>query len=277
MEDTQAEDDRETPGPYFSQPEEARFGPEDLVKASSRALMELKRIQEEFEQSADLDERENACRQKLAELIQEVKSEPNPAVQISRDSLKSSFKNVSTGYLVSDLVVVATDSAGRFASKPLEGFAPEAILAISRESMPMLKKLVSEKRDVQTARIALLEEMIRGLEEVNTVQPEVAMEPAPESFQTKEEEAPEEPMTVAPIQPAKFEQTESQWTAEWATDNFNLLADFQDRSSEEPEVIPAPMPTTEMVEEAVEPPKVQAIKPVSSSSFFGAIKLAFQQ
>jgi hypothetical protein len=203
---------------------------EDLAAISGDAVNQLKLIQLEYAHSSNLLEFGRSCREMLAELALSAQFESDTAVQLGQDELSTTFGDVNKAYLVSDLVVVSIDSTGKMTSKALQKLPPATIMAVTKDSTPQFRKLISDRRERAAMRIASLEGLVRKLTEATIIQPR------PEDVEQQEPvvRAEEPDAACGIVQEEHLEPygQNSELPAERKIKSFNFIGSFHDRNAE---------------------------------------------
>ena len=99
-------------------------------------------------------------RQKLSEMMRALQGEVDATIPIRPAALGEACKEA---FLVSEAVVVVTGMDGNIVSRPLYRLSPNAIVSVIEECTPELRRLISEKRRVESSKVRSLERVLREL------------------------------------------------------------------------------------------------------------------
>ncbi|MBI4258323.1 MAG: hypothetical protein HY619_05145, partial [Thaumarchaeota archaeon] len=102
---------------------------------------QLRETLSELAQISELEELEVGYAPKLVNIVKFLLSDINQPIPLNQMSVIQYFRDVKDAYLMSDAVIIMTDSEGNMISRPLLQFSPENILSIVQESTPEIKRL----------------------------------------------------------------------------------------------------------------------------------------
>lgn len=120
----------------------------------------LREIQGEYIMLTELYEKEKSYGQKLSEMMRALQYEVDATIPIRPEALEEPCKEA---YLVSEAVVVVVDLNGNRVSRPLYRLPPGVIISVIQECTPELRRLISEKRHIESNKVRSLERVLREL------------------------------------------------------------------------------------------------------------------
>jgi hypothetical protein len=140
-------------------------------------ISELKAMQGEFAQLAELEEMERSYADKLVDSLKIIQAIIDDAIPVEKSALGPRYKNVKEAFLASDAVVVMMGNSGIQSAVPLSRFKSNEILAVVQSATPQLKKLIAKKRAETGDRVELLERILKELKKAGTtLKPQVSMD-----------------------------------------------------------------------------------------------------
>jgi Sec-independent protein translocase protein TatA len=164
----------------------------------------LRDIQGEYIMLTELYEKEKNYGQKLADMMKTLQSEVDSTIPIRPEAIGDGCKEA---YLVSEAVVVLVDSGGNRISRPLAKLSAGTIVSVIEECTPELRRLLFEKRRLESNKVRSLERVLRELKKAQTTfkmsrrdDVDEQEEPRDEMKEREEEEKPpqKEQTEVAP-------------------------------------------------------------------------------
>jgi Sec-independent protein translocase protein TatA len=164
----------------------------------------LRDIQGEYIMLTELYEKEKSYGQRLAEMMKALQNEVDSTITIRPDAIGGQCKEA---YLVSEAVIVLVDNNGNRVSRPLSKLPAATIVSVIEECTPELRRLLFEKRRLESNKVKSLERVLRELKKAQATFKQSKREEVDEQEEPKEdlkeraeEEKPasKEPVEVAP-------------------------------------------------------------------------------
>lgn len=125
----------------------------------------LREIQGEYIMLTELYEKEKSYGQKLSEMMRALQAEVDATIPIRPEALGEPCKEA---YLVSEAVVVVTGMDGNKISRPLYRLSPNVIVSVIEECTPELRRLISDKRRVESNKVRSLERVLKELKKAQS-------------------------------------------------------------------------------------------------------------
>ncbi len=172
--------------------------PETTKEESGGFVDSLREIQGEYIMLTELYEKEKSYGQKLSDMMKTLQFEVDATIPIRPEALGEPCKEA---YLVSEAVVVLVDAAGNRISRPLSRLSANTIVSVIEECTPELRRLLFEKRKLESSKVRSLERVLKELKKAQATfkqskrdEVEIPEEEAKEDMKEEaEEEEPEEP------------------------------------------------------------------------------------
>jgi Sec-independent protein translocase protein TatA len=164
----------------------------------------LRDIQGEYIMLTELYEKEKSYGQRLADMMKALQGEVDSTITIRPDAIGGQCKEA---YLVSEAVIVLVDNNGNRVSRPLSKLPASTIVSVIEECTPELRRLLFEKRRLESNKVRSLERVLRELKKAQATfkqsrrdEVDEQDEPKDELKERAEEEkpVPKEPAEVAP-------------------------------------------------------------------------------
>lgn len=146
---------------------QAREQPES--KEATVLLREMRDIQSEAAQLAEIEELESAQAQKLVESMKMLQSGVESAISIRPQSLGEPLVHLKQAIVGADAVIIGLDAEGKPVSTPLSALKPQDILNVVTEWTPKLKEKILTRKKETEARLYLMEKILREFKEGSTV------------------------------------------------------------------------------------------------------------
>jgi hypothetical protein len=137
-------------------------------KSGDSIISELKEVQGEYAQLAELEEMEHDYAVKLVEALKEVQNSVDEVIPIERAALGSSYRYVKEAFLGSDAVIILLNNSGISSAVPLSKFKSNEILAVVQSATPHLKKAIALKRRETAERVELLERILKEMKKTGS-------------------------------------------------------------------------------------------------------------
>ena len=131
-------------------------------------IADLKEVQGEYIQLAELEEMEHDYAEKLVQALKDVQGAVEEVIPIERAALGPAFRYAKEAYLGCDASVIIMNNSGISSTMPLVKFKSSEILSIVQSVTPHLKKAISLKRKEVTQRVELLERIFKEMKKTGT-------------------------------------------------------------------------------------------------------------
>ena len=131
-------------------------------------ISELKDVQGEYAQLAELEEMEHDYAEKLVQALKEVQSVVDDVIPIERTALGPSYRYAKEAFLGSEGVVILMNNTGISTAIPLTKFKSGEILSVVQSVTPHLKKAISLKRAETSERVELLERILKEMKKTGS-------------------------------------------------------------------------------------------------------------
>lgn len=128
---------------------------------------DLKELHGEFTQLSELEQTERSYVENLVETLKFLLSEIDAAVPINPEVLRQI--GIKNAYLVSDAVIFTIDEKDNITSHLLTKSPSNIILAVIQDCSPKLRKLITERKQLVSERVGLLERIMRELKKTKAV------------------------------------------------------------------------------------------------------------
>lgn len=157
----------------------------------------LREIQGEYIMLGELYEKQKSYGQRLSEMMKTLQFEVDTVIPIRPEAMGRQCKSA---FLVSEGVVVATETNGSISSKPLYNLPPDVIISVIQECTPELQRLLSEKRKNESNKVKSMERVLKELKKAQATfkqtkrdeaDPEEDEEDSPEVAQAAPQKEPE--------------------------------------------------------------------------------------
>ncbi len=158
----------------------------------------LREIQGEYIMLTELYEKEKSYGLKLSEMMRALQFEVDATIPIRPEALGEPCKEA---YLVSEAVVVVVDPNGNRISRPLYRLSPNVIISVIEECTPELRRLISDKRRIESNKVRSLERVLRELKKAQATFKQTKrdeLEVVEEEPKEEARERPEEPKQKEP-------------------------------------------------------------------------------
>ncbi len=137
-------------------------------KEATVLLREMRDIQSEAAQLAEIEELERAQALKLVESMKVLQSGIETAISIKPQSLGEPLNHLKQAVIGAEAVIVGMDADGKPVSEPLSALEPKDILNVVSEWTPKLREKILSKKKESEGRLYLMEKMLREFKEGST-------------------------------------------------------------------------------------------------------------
>jgi hypothetical protein len=145
-----------------------RMQEEKEMPAGESIISELKELQGEHAQLAELEEMEHDYATKLVQALKEVQSAVEEVIPIERAALGPAYRYAKEAYLGTDAVVILLNNTGISTALPLSKFKSGEILSIVQSATPYLKKAIAARRKETAERVELLERILKEMKKTGS-------------------------------------------------------------------------------------------------------------
>ncbi|MDG6898930.1 MAG: hypothetical protein JRN24_04230 [Nitrososphaerota archaeon] len=128
-------------------------------------LKEMRDIQSEAAQLAEIEELENAQAMKLVESMKVLQAGVETAISIKPQSLGEPLIHLKQAIIGADAVIIGLDGEGRPFSTPLSGLKPADIMNVVTEWTPKLRDKIHSRKKESEGRLYLMEKILREFKE----------------------------------------------------------------------------------------------------------------
>ncbi len=160
---------------------------QDKESGPSGFVESLREIQGEYIMLGELYEKQKSYALKLTEMMKTLQFEVDTTISIRPEAMDVQCR---AAYLVSEAVVVSYDMNGGMRSRPLYTLPGAAIISIIEECAPELRRLISEKRRMESSNVKSMERVLKELKRAQATFKQAKRE---EIESEEEEEARDEP------------------------------------------------------------------------------------
>ncbi|MDG6929428.1 MAG: hypothetical protein JRN29_05250 [Nitrososphaerota archaeon] len=129
---------------------------------------QLKDVQNEYAQLAELDELEHDYAMRLVDSLRSLQSDIDVALPIDGKVMDAIKPGIEQSYLLTDAVVSMVGKDGVMTSQSLTQFASPDILKVVHSVTPELKKVIEQKKNETSERVDLIERILKEIKKAGT-------------------------------------------------------------------------------------------------------------
>ena len=137
-------------------------------KGQEPIISELKDVQAEYAQLAELEEMEHDYAEMLVEALRDVQGAVDEVIPIERVALGPAYRYAKEAYLGNGAVVILLNNSGISTTIPLTKFKSSEILAVVQSVAPHLKKAISLRRKETAERVEILERIFKEMKKTGS-------------------------------------------------------------------------------------------------------------
>lgn len=137
-------------------------------KEANVLLREMRDVQSEAAQLAEIEELESAQALKLVESMKVLQAGIETAVTIKPQSLGEPLIHLKQAIIGADAVIIGLDAEGRPVSTPLSALKPVDIMNVVTEWTPKLREKILSKKKESQERLYMMEKILREFKEGST-------------------------------------------------------------------------------------------------------------
>jgi hypothetical protein len=181
----------------------------------------LRDIQGEYIMLTELYEKEKSYGQRLTDMMKTLQDEVDSTIVIRPEAIGD---GCTEAYLVSEAVVVLVDNTGNRISRPLYKLPAATIVSVIEECTPELRRLLFEKRKLESNKVRSLERVLKELKKAQATFKQSRRDEIEEQDEPKDEA--KDRMEVKPVQK---DQTEVVPQSRPSREGFAFKASFGEK------------------------------------------------
>jgi hypothetical protein len=146
-------------------PEQEAQAKEPESKEATTLLREMRDIQSEAAQLAEIEELETEQALKIVESMKVLQAGIETAISIRPQALGEPLLHLKQAIVGADAVIIGLDNEGKPMSTPLSALKPADILNVVNEWTPKLREKILARKKESEARLYLMEKVLREFKE----------------------------------------------------------------------------------------------------------------